>query len=44
MVAAPPKNMSATSSASAITTRNFDCDIIFSDGSFVQYPEGVQSQ
>jgi type II secretion system protein G len=38
------KNTTVTSSASAITTQNFDCDIIFSDGSFVQYPEGVQSQ
>jgi type II secretion system protein G len=35
---------STTSSATAITTRNFDCDIIYSDGSFVMYPEGVQSQ
>jgi type II secretion system protein G len=35
---------STTSAASAITTQNFDCDIIYSDGSFVQYPEGVQSQ
>ena len=33
-----------TSSSSAITTRNFDCDIIYSDGSFVMYPDGVQSQ
>ena len=33
-----------TSAAGAITTQNFDCDIIYSDGSFVQYPEGVQSQ
>jgi type II secretion system protein G len=23
-------------------TTNFDCDIIYSNGSFVQYPEGVQ--
>ncbi len=23
-------------------TTNFDCDIIFSNGSFVEYPEGVQ--
>jgi type II secretion system protein G len=35
---------SLTSAASAITTGNFDCDIIYSDGTFVQYPEGVQSQ
>jgi len=33
-----------TSAASAITTGNFDCDIIYSDGTFVKYPEGVQSQ
>ena len=33
-----------TSAASAITTTNFDCDVIYSDGSFVQYPEGVQGQ
>lgn len=25
-------------------TQNFDCDIIFSNGVFVQYPEGVQDQ
>ena len=25
-------------------TTNFDCDIIYSNGSFVQYPEGVQTQ
>jgi general secretion pathway protein G len=25
------------------TTTDFDCDIIYSNGSFVQYPEGVQS-
>ena len=33
-----------TSANSAITTGNFDCDIIYSDGTFVKYPEGVQSQ
>lgn len=25
-------------------TTDYDCDIIFADGTFVQYPEGVQSQ
>ena len=25
------------------TTTNFDCDIVFSNGTFVQYPEGVQN-
>jgi general secretion pathway protein G len=28
----------------AIVTTKFDCDIIYSDGSFVKYPEGVQTQ
>lgn len=27
-----------------MTTNYYDCDIIFADGQFVQYPEGVQSQ
>jgi len=26
------------------TTTKFDCDIIFADGTFVAYPEGVQTQ
>ena len=25
-------------------TSNFDCDIVYANGSFVQYPEGVQRQ
>jgi type II secretory pathway pseudopilin PulG len=25
------------------TTENFDCDIVFSSGQFVQYPNGIQS-
>ncbi|HEY0156975.1 MAG TPA: type II secretion system protein [Thermoanaerobaculia bacterium] len=33
-----------TSTTEPITTANFDCDLIFSEGTFVQYPEGVQSQ
>ena len=35
---------STTSAAGPTTTGNFDCDIIYSDGAFVVYPEGVQSQ
>ncbi|HYH08611.1 MAG TPA: type II secretion system protein [Thermoanaerobaculia bacterium] len=35
---------STTTAAAPITTNNFDCDIIFSEGNFVMYPEGVQSQ
>jgi type II secretion system protein G len=29
---------------SSATTTKFDCDITFADGTFVVYPEGVQSQ
>jgi type II secretion system protein G len=25
-------------------TTNFDCDIVYSNGTFVQYPEGIQQQ
>ena len=35
---------SVTSATIPLTTANFDCDIIFSDGNFVMYPEGVQGQ
>ena len=38
------RNISLTSASGAITTNNFDCDIIFAEGVFVVYPEGVQSQ
>lgn len=27
-----------------VVTNDFDCDIIIADGSFVQYPDGVQNQ
>ncbi|MFP5247522.1 MAG: hypothetical protein ACLGH0_12590, partial [Thermoanaerobaculia bacterium] len=37
-------NTTITSSTAPVTTANFDCDIIFSDGTFCQYPEGVQTQ
>jgi general secretion pathway protein G len=32
-----------TQTSSNVTTK-FDCDILFADGTFVEYPEGVQSQ
>ena len=35
---------SVTSVTAPVTTGNFDCDIIFSNGNFVMYPEGIQSQ
>lgn len=33
-----------TSTPQAVTTNNFDCDIILSLGNFIQYPEGIQNQ
>jgi type II secretion system protein G len=33
-----------TSPTVVTTTTNFDCDIIYSQGQFLQYPEGIQSQ
>jgi type II secretion system protein G len=38
------KNFTATTANQAITTNNFDCDIIISEGNFVMYPEGIQNQ
>jgi len=38
------ESTTATSAAAPITTGDFDCDIIFSLGNFVIYPEGIQSQ
>jgi type II secretion system protein G len=35
---------STTSAPSEVVTSKFDCDIILSNGYFVQYPEGAQSQ
>jgi general secretion pathway protein G len=38
-------NADGTSSATGpVITGDFDCDIIFSNGNFVVYPEGIQSQ
>jgi type II secretion system protein G len=33
-----------TAPTAVFTTTNFDCDIIYSQGQFLQYPEGVQQQ
>ena|SRR5215217_6784710 len=33
-----------TSATAPIVTGNFDCDIVFSNGNFCVYPEGIQSQ
>ncbi|MFL6247576.1 MAG: type IV pilin protein [Thermoanaerobaculia bacterium] len=38
------ESTTVTSAAVALGTSNFDCDIILSQGQFVMYPEGVQSQ
>jgi len=37
------KDASEDSGTTGPTTK-FDCDIIFSDGTFIEYPEGVQTQ
>lgn len=37
-------SFSSNSIADAVTTNNFDCDIIISEGNFVVYPEGIQNQ
>jgi type II secretion system protein G len=38
------KDGAAQSSYSGGATTNFDCDIVYSNGTFIQYPEGVQQQ
>ncbi|HJQ40419.1 MAG TPA: prepilin-type N-terminal cleavage/methylation domain-containing protein [Thermoanaerobaculia bacterium] len=38
------KDGAEDSNTTATVTTKFDCDIIFADGTFVVYPEGVQSQ
>jgi general secretion pathway protein G len=38
------ENDDGTSADTPITTGDFDCDMIFSNGNFVVYPEGIQSQ
>jgi type II secretion system protein G len=35
---------SVTSANAPVVTGNFDCDIVFSNGNFCVYPEGIQSQ
>ena len=38
------KSNETEAQGNVIITNNFDCDIVFSEGNFVKYPEGVQSQ
>jgi type II secretion system protein G len=38
------KDAAAQSGWSGGATTNFDCDIVYSNGTFLQYPEGVQQQ
>ena len=38
------KDAAPESGAVGGATTNFDCDIIYSNGTFLQYPEGVQQQ
>jgi type II secretion system protein G len=37
-------SIAAMGSQTGGATTNFDCDIIYSNGTFLQYPEGVQQQ
>ena len=37
-------DLTATSATGPIITGDFDCDMVFSNGNFIVYPEGVQSQ
>lgn len=37
-------NNDGTSASAPITTNDFDCDIIFSLGNFLVYPDGIQQQ
>ena len=34
----------AASAYPGVATTNFDCDIVYGNGTFLQYPEGVQQQ
>jgi general secretion pathway protein G len=36
--------VSGSAPSATTTTTNFDCDIIYSQGQFLQYPEGIQAQ
>ena len=36
--------LAGTAPSAVTTTTSFDCDIIYSQGQFLQYPEGVQTQ
>ena len=38
------KSNEVEAQGNVIITTIFDCDIVFSDGNFVKYPEGVQTQ
>jgi len=38
------KDATAQGSYAGGATTNFDCDILFSNGAFTQYPDGVQQQ
>ena len=44
MILSSGKDGTFQSSPNGGATTKFDCDIIYSNGAFVQYPEGVQAQ
>jgi len=43
-IASAGRDGTMATSVTAGATTNFDCDIVYSNGSFVAYPEGVQTQ
>jgi type II secretion system protein G len=43
-IASKGKDGNLESAPAGAATTNFDCDIIYSNGTFLQYPEGVQQQ
>ena len=43
-IASTAKDGKAESTVQGGATTNFDCDIVYSNGTFLQYPEGVQQQ
>jgi hypothetical protein len=36
--------VAGTAPTATTTTTNFDCDLVYSQGQFLQYPEGIQQQ
>jgi type II secretion system protein G len=44
VVQSPGRNGTFSDTVAPGATRRFDCDIVYSNGAFVQYPDGLQAQ